>query len=106
MRTTALTHRQAQEGTAEASLREWVRTLGLFDRVMQTHFGRFGISVSQWGVLRVLYQAEAEGLPGLRLTDLSDRLLVRPASMTGAVDRLQRAGLLIRAGTPTDLRAK
>jgi DNA-binding MarR family transcriptional regulator len=31
---------------------------------------------------------------------------VRPPSMVGVVDRLERAGLVFRDGSPTDLRAK
>ena len=42
----------------------------------------------------------------MRLTDLSDRLLVRPPSVTGAVDRLERMGLVAREASPTDQRAK
>jgi DNA-binding MarR family transcriptional regulator len=91
---------------AESTFRELVRTFGLLERVMQSHFARFGISGAQWGVLRNLHRAEQEGSPGLRLTDLSDRLLVRPPSVTGAVDRLERAGLVERRGSPADLRAK
>src|SRR5260370_10719944 len=73
---------------------------------MQPYFAHFGISGSQWGVLRNLHRAEQEGLPGLRLTDLSERLLIRPPSVTGVVDRLERAGLVARSGSPTDLRSK
>src|SRR5262249_43903485 len=40
------------------------------------------------------------------LTDLSERLLVRPPSVTGAVDRLVRAGLVAREVSASDLRAK
>ena len=50
---------------------------------MQPYFARFGITGSQWGILRTLHRAEREGLPSLRVTDLSDRLLVRPPSITG-----------------------
>src|SRR5439155_10659788 len=53
-----------------------------------------------------LHRAEQEGGPGLRLTELSERLLIRPPSVTGLVDRLQRAHLVVRGGSPTDLRAK
>jgi DNA-binding MarR family transcriptional regulator len=90
----------------ESAFRELIRTLGLLERVQQGYFARFGLSGSQWGVLRNLHRAEQEGLPGLRLTDLSERLLVRPPSVTGVVDRLERAGLMERTGSPTDLRAK
>jgi DNA-binding MarR family transcriptional regulator len=57
-------------------------------------------------VLRNLYRAEEEGLSGLRLIDLGERLLIRPPSVTGVVDRLERAELVLRGGSLTDLRAK
>jgi DNA-binding MarR family transcriptional regulator len=83
-----------------------LRTIGLLERVMQPYFARFGITGAQWGVLRNLHRAEQEGLPGLRLTDLSERLVIRPPSVHGVVDRLERFRLVSRGGTPTDLRAK
>jgi DNA-binding MarR family transcriptional regulator len=91
---------------ADNAFRELIRTFGAAERVMQPYFARFGISGAQWGALRNLHRAEEEGLPDLRLTELSERLLVRPPSMVGVVDRLERAGLVFRAGSPTDLRAK
>ena len=87
-------------------LREFIRVEGLLDRVMQPYFARFGISGSQWGLLRMLHRAEQEEQTGLRLTDLSDRLLIRPPSVTGAVDRLERAGLVARDHAAVDLRSK
>jgi DNA-binding MarR family transcriptional regulator len=90
----------------ENAVRQLIRTFGLLERVMQAYFARFGISGSQWGVLRNLHRAEQEGLSGLRLTDLGNRLLISPPSVTGVVDRLVRAGLVVRSGSPTDLRAK
>jgi DNA-binding MarR family transcriptional regulator len=92
--------------TSEKTFRELIRLFGLLEKVMQPYFARFGISGSQWGVLRNLHRAEAEGLTGLRLTDLGDRLLIRPPSVTGIVDRLERVGLVVRDGAPEDLRAK
>src|SRR5262245_8417293 len=87
-------------------LHQLVRTFGLLERVMHPYFARFGISGSQWGVLRVLTRAEAADLPGLRLTDLSERLLVRPPSVTTLVDRLERQGLVSRHGVSDDLRVR
>jgi DNA-binding MarR family transcriptional regulator len=92
--------------STENALREFIRVVGLLERVMQPYFARFGISGSQWGLLRALHRAEQDGLPGLRLTDLSDRLLIRPPSVSGAVDRLERAGFVVRDSSTTDLRAK
>src|SRR5262249_17709971 len=83
-----------------------IRTFGLVERVMQPYFARFGISGAQWGVLRNLHRAEGEGLTGLRLTDLSRRMLVRPPSVTGIADRLERNGLIVRRASATDGRAK
>src|SRR5438105_7293070 len=86
--------------------RALVRAFGLLERVMQPYFSRFGITGSQWGVLRALHRAEAEGQPGLRLTDLSERLIIRPPSVTGVVDRLERIGFVVRENVPGDLRSK
>jgi DNA-binding MarR family transcriptional regulator len=87
-------------------LREFIRVEGLLERVMQDYFAQFGISGSQWGLLRTLYRAEEDGRPGLRLTDLSDRLLIRPPSVSGVVDRLERAGFVVRDNSAADHRAK
>jgi DNA-binding MarR family transcriptional regulator len=92
--------------TPEQTFRALLRTFGLLRRVMEPYFGRFGISGSQWGVLRVLWRAESEGQPQLRLTDLSERLVIRPASVTGVIDRLQRLGYVKRIASPTDQRSK
>ena len=90
----------------ERAFRSLVRTFGLVERVMQPYFARFGISGSQWAVLRTLERAQGEGQDGLRVTDLSERLLIRPPSVTGVVDRLERAGLVVRDTACDDLRVK
>jgi len=91
---------------AELAFRALLRASGLMARVMHPYFARFGISGSQWGALRTLYRTETEGSPGLRLTDLSDRLLVRPPSITGVIDRLERLGYVVRTSSAVDLRSK
>jgi len=88
------------------AFRSLIRTFGLVERAMQGHFMAFGISGSQWGVLRNLHRSEEQGEKGLRLTDLSERLLIRPPSASGVVDRLEEAGLVHRASDAGDLRAK
>jgi DNA-binding MarR family transcriptional regulator len=92
---------------AEAAFRELLRALGVLQRVQHPYFARFGIRGGQWGVLRNLHRAlRDEGLPGLRLTDLGQRLLIRPPSVTAVVDRLERSGLVQRRGSATDQRSK
>ena len=90
----------------EQTFRALLRTLGLLRRVMEPYFARHGISGSQWAVLRTLARAEDDGLRQLRLTDLGGRLLIRPPSVTGVVDRLQKLGLVARVPSPTDQRVK
>jgi DNA-binding MarR family transcriptional regulator len=93
-------------GPDELAFRALIRSFGLLKRVMEPYFAPFGISGAQWGVLRTLHRAEEQGELELRLTDLGQRLLIRPPSVTGAVDRLQRMGLVARAASPLDQRAK
>jgi DNA-binding MarR family transcriptional regulator len=95
-----------QSTKAEVAFRALIRAFGLVERAMQGHFMAFGISGSQWGILRNLHRAEEQGERGLRLTDLSERLLIRPPSASGVVDRLEEAGLVHKASVPGDLRAK
>jgi len=90
----------------ENVFRSLIRVYGLVGRIMHPYFARMGISGAQWGVLRALHRVEQEGAAGLRLTDLSNRLLIRPPSVTGTVDRLQRMGLVARDPSTTDLRVK
>jgi DNA-binding MarR family transcriptional regulator len=94
------------ERAPERTFRGLVRTIGLLERVMQPQFARFGISGSQWAALRTLHRAEQEGQPSLRITDLSERLLIRPPSVTGVIDRLERNGLVARDASPDDLRTR
>jgi DNA-binding MarR family transcriptional regulator len=90
----------------ERAFRSFVRAWGLFRNVMEPFFAGFGISGAQWGVLRTLHRAELEGIPSLRLTELSARLVVRPPSVTGVVDRLERMKLMTRRPSTADRRAK
>jgi DNA-binding MarR family transcriptional regulator len=83
-----------------------IRISGLMDQAMQAYFGRFGITRSQWAVLRNLYRAESENMSGLRPADIGNKLLVRPPSVTGLIDRLERLGYVRRKEYYEDLRAK
>src|SRR5438105_8599070 len=90
----------------DTTFRTLIRTMGVLKRVMEPYFVTFGISGSQWAVLRALQRAEEDGRSGLRVTDIGDRLLIRPPSVTGVLDRLQKAGLVTREPLPGDQRAR
>lgn len=91
---------------SEAAFRSLIRAFGLLKRVMEPYFAKFGISGAQWGLLRTLQRAHEAGEAGLRLTELSHRLLIRPPSVTGAIDRLERMGLVTRTAARDDQRAR
>jgi DNA-binding MarR family transcriptional regulator len=98
---------EAYRDVAEPAFLALIRTFGLLRRVMEPYFTRFGISGAQWGILRTLHRETVEAsATSLRLTDLGDRLLVRPPSVTGVVDRLQRMGLVARTTSEEDHRVK
>lgn len=105
-RTARGARRAAKRPANEPVLRTLVRAFGLMRRAMAPHFARFGISHSQWGVLRVLDRARAEGIGALRLGDVSARLLVQPPSVTGVVERLRRMGLVMSSVARADQRAR
>lgn len=95
-----------QPGTTDATFRSLLRTIGLLRRAMEPYFAQSGISASQWGVLRTLHRAEEEGRDGMRQKDLAERLLIKPPSVTGIVDRLCRLGWVVRSSSQRDQRVK
>ncbi len=90
----------------EATFHALLRTFGLLRQNMEPYFARFGISGSQWAVLRVLERAEMNGIKGVRLSEIGERLFIQPPSVTGVVDRLEREGLVKRHGSPSDHRVR
>ncbi len=101
-----LANARSNPTAAERAFRQLIRNYGLIERIMQPYFARFGISGAQWGFLRNLHLAEQDGQQGLRLTDLSRRMLIRPPSVTGIADRLEKVGLVVRRASETDGRSK
>jgi DNA-binding MarR family transcriptional regulator len=94
------------EDVSEALFRSLLRTFGHMRLAMEPYFAPYGISGPQWGALRVLSRAEAAGEKGLRLSDLAQRLLIRPPSVTAVVDRLERRGLVKRSLSRADMRVR
>lgn len=62
---------------------------------------QYGVSPTQYAVLNVLW--ERDGQSGAELTD---RLAIDSATITGVIDRLQAAGLLDRRPDPVDRRVQ
>jgi len=94
------------QAVTEAVFRSLLRVWGVLRQAQEPYFSRFGITASQWGVLRVLQQAELAGLAELSLKEVSERLLIQPPSVTGVVDRLERLGFVMRSPSATDLRVR
>jgi len=90
----------------EAVFRSFLRSWGLLRQAQEPYFARFGISASQWSILRVPQRAEAKGEAELPLKEVGERLLIQPPSVTGVVDRLERQGLVQRRASKTDLRVR
>lgn len=63
---------------------------------------RFALTDVQFNLLMILkYQGQTEDLSQARLSEM---MLVNRANITGLVDRLEKAGLVKRAGDPKDRR--
>lgn len=83
-----------------------IRVDGLIRRVSEPHFARYGLSSAQWGVLRSLLRLEERGLPEPRMHELGAALLVQPPSLSATLDRMVRAGLVVRKVDPEDQRSR
>jgi MarR family 2-MHQ and catechol resistance regulon transcriptional repressor len=62
---------------------------------------QFGLTISQYGLLMQLRDGS-----GMRLTTLSERLLLAKSTITRAVDQLENGGLVERIVDPDDRRAQ
>ncbi len=91
---------------AVRTFRSLIRAMGLMHRAMAPFFAGYGITASQWVVCRILLSHEEETAGALRLTDLGDRLLIRPPSVTGVVRRLQSEGYIKIGASDDDARVK
>ncbi len=92
--------------SSQQVLRELVRVGGLFRRLSEPHFARFGVSGAQWGVLRSLSRLHEAGKPEPRMHELGAALLVQPPSLSATLDRMERSGLVVRREDPDDQRTR
>lgn len=78
-----------------------VRTAEIFKRNHSSVFRNFGLSFSQYNILRVL-DASANGQN--KMSEISRIMLVAGANITGIAKRLASDGFIIKKSDPTDER--
>jgi DNA-binding MarR family transcriptional regulator len=78
-----------------------VRTSALLVDAFERMLKPYGITMTQYNVLRILRGAEPEGLCR---NDLRDRMLTRMPDVTRLLDRMEDAGLIDRARETGDRR--
>lgn len=97
---------EIKQGKPFASLKEEarlniVRTSGLLQDSFEMMLKPYGITGTQYNVLRILRGAEPDGLCR---NDVSARLLNRMPDATRLLDRMEEAGLVTRERTGKDRR--
>ncbi len=78
-----------------------VRTSELFKNKVSNIFKNYGLTFSQYNVLRILEVSENGQNT---ITNVSKILVVSGSNMTGVAKRLERGGFLIRKSDPKDER--
>ncbi|MGI8619278.1 MAG: MarR family winged helix-turn-helix transcriptional regulator [Gemmatimonadaceae bacterium] len=78
-----------------------VRTAALLGSDFEQVFKPYGITATQYNVLRILRGAHQEGLCR---NDVRDRLLTRMPDATRLLDRMEKAGLISRSREQDDRR--
>lgn len=88
-----------------AALKLWLRLLScttqIEEQIRRRLRARFGISLARFDYLAQLHRSPE----GLQMKELSRRLMVTGANVTGLTDELEREGLVQREISPTDRRA-
>ncbi len=82
-------------------LRLW-RASAAFDRRLADELAHYGLTVAAFRLVGEVLRAP----DGLRQGELARRLGVRPPTISNAVDRLERDGLVVRRVDPEDPRAR
>ena len=78
-----------------------VVTASLLLKFADKFFGRYGITGTQFNILKMLREFEKEGLSQ---QELSQKLVVTKSNVVGLIDRMERNGYVQRKSHPTDRR--
>lgn len=100
-----LGHEARAIATDHAALKLWLRMLSCTTQI-ETEIRRrlrrgFGVTLARFDYLAQLYRRPE----GLKMRELSSRLMVTGGNVTGLTDELQRDGLVLRASDESDRRA-
>jgi DNA-binding MarR family transcriptional regulator len=79
-----------------------IRAQQILQRRLETALRPHGLTFARYEVLMLLLFSRNGSLP---MSRISERLQVHPASVTNAIDRLERTGLVDRSPHPSDRRA-
>jgi len=100
-----LGHEARASATDHAALRLWLRMLSCTTQVTTEIRRRlrrgFGVTLARFDYMAQLHRRPE----GLKMSELSSRLMVTGGNVTGLTDELQRDGLVVRASHATDRRA-
>ncbi len=94
--------RHAFESAEQEALLNLLRTSDRFQTSMTRLFRKYGLTPSQYNVLRIL-RGEGKPLPCL---EIADRLIAEVPGITGLLDRLEAAGLIRRERSKEDRRSR
>lgn len=72
------------------------------ERVMETHFGRFGLSRGRFLILLLLGHCQKRSMSP---SELAEKLDVTRGNMTGLIDGLEASGYIRRVSSPEDRRS-
>lgn len=100
------TSARGEPSLAQGLIHEILRLSLLLRRISEPRFAGFGMSTTQWAILRTLARLEQQGQPSPRVHELSHALLIQPPSLSATLDRMERAGLLQRIMDPDDHRTR
>lgn len=86
---------------AEEAFLNLQRTAEALDRNLSETLKSFGITGTQYNVLRILRGAEPQGLP---CSEIASRMVTRDPDVTRLLDRLDKGGLVTRERSAEDRR--
>src|SRR5207249_1769629 len=100
-----LKKRREFESLEQEAFLNLLRTAGVLMEGVDELFARFGISATQYNVLRILRGAGAVSEEkGMKCGEVAERMVTRDPDMTRLLDRLEKPGLIARARGHRDRR--